>query len=48
MNTIGDTLTAYATMLAGVGWGISLLVSAAVVGGTLAIEHVRTKGRHHV
>lgn len=44
MNTIGDIVTAYATTLAGIGWGLYLLGSAVVVGGTLAIEHVRTKG----
>lgn len=45
MNTIGDIVTAYATTLAGIGWGLYLLVSVGVVGGTLAIEHVRTKGK---
>jgi hypothetical protein len=45
MNTIGDIVTAYATAILGVGWGVYMLVSAGVVGATLAVEHVRTKGR---
>lgn len=46
MNTIGDTVTAYVTTLLGIGWGMYLLLSAGVVGATLAVEHVRTKGQN--
>lgn len=46
MDTIGDTVTAYATTLLGIGWGLYLLLSAGVVGATLAVERVRTKGRN--
>jgi hypothetical protein len=46
VNTIGDTVTAYVTTLLGIGWGMYLLLSAGVVGATLAVEHVRAKGRN--